>query len=89
MATKMTIEKMRAAVEAHDAEVIAQQEAEKTAYLAPAVDLVESDAFKAIADMLAAIGEHYADDLNIAVHLNCLTTAMPNLVGELQRRRQS
>ena len=86
MTKKMTVEQMRAAVEAHDAEVAAKRAADQAAYLQPLVDVVETDAFKDIAQKLAALAPQYKDDFHIAAHLNGLASIMPNLAAELARQ---
>lgn len=86
MTKKLTVEEMRAAVEAHDAEVAAKAAAENTAYLQPLNDVVGTEAFKEIAEKLAALAPQYKDDFRIAAHLNGLASIMPNLSAELARR---
>lgn len=86
MTKKMTVEQMRAAVEAHDAEMAAKKAAEQEAYLQPLVEVVGSDAFREIAGNLAVLAPRYEDDLHIATHLNALVTIIQNMTGEVQRR---
>lgn len=79
--TPEQIEEMRAAVAAADAAKYEAAAAARAAYLAPVKALCESAAFREVANTLTSIRGDYADDGNLAVHVNALEEIMPRLAG--------
>lgn len=79
--TPEQIEEMRAAVAAADAAKYEAAAAARAAYLAPVKTLCDSAAFREVASTLTSIKANYADDGNLAVHVNALEEIMPRLAG--------
>ena len=84
--TQQQIDEMRAALAAYDAQVAQAKSAQDAEFVAPLKAIINSKAYKAVADQLTALIDTYKDDFYIHAHLNAIVTAMPNLVHEIERR---
>lgn len=79
--TPEQIEAARQMVADADRKAALEAQAKHDAYLAPVRDLIGSEAWATVLDMLDNIRENYEADNTFSVHVNALAEIMPRLAN--------